>query len=488
MVGPRPPVPLAAADSTVNVVEAVVHSSDTQPSEGSGSGNEAEGCVHVSDDEVSPDSVGVDPEATEADGSEEVSHPEVAAAEADPGAAGDVVAGEPPREGPSNMVDMPNVLSGMIVVNQGGGDVDDVEIQVRVAPSRGIEVEVPARVMNEQNESVGVARAMVNHLLTDRVTNRLNQLVEISSGREMVTPEHSPVQMDVDENENRYSGDDNVKGTDPNPQEHGGHSKGSKLAYKGRARAPDTDDSDEDVNNESESESDKENDANAANKVISPINKPFRASDSLYFREMVKTKQTPRRGKSSSGGKAASRKRFDDKTGWPIFPEKNPDQEWKDALKLCMQAAAKGGKIAKEAKARCEFLGYHWRTGLLLTANDGGGLTGGNPRKPHRYRPGTVALREIRRYQKSTELLIRKLPFQRLVREIAQDYKDDLRFQSKAILALQEASETFLVNFFEDCNLLAIHAKRVTIMPKDVKLCARIWQRYTGVDYAKNSR
>ena len=86
-------------------------------------------------------------------------------------------------------------------------------------------------------------------------------------------------------------------------------------------------------------------------------------------------------------------------------------------------------------------------------------------KKPHRYRPGTVALREIRKYQKSTELLIRKLPFQRLVREIAQDFKTDLRFQSSAVLALQEASEAYLVGLFEDTNLCAIHAKRVTIMP-----------------------
>ena len=93
--------------------------------------------------------------------------------------------------------------------------------------------------------------------------------------------------------------------------------------------------------------------------------------------------------------------------------------------------------------------------------------------KPHRYRPGTVALREIRKYQKSTELLIRKLPFQRLVREIAQDFKTDLRFQSSAILA-QEASEAYLVGLFEDTNLCAIHAKRVTIMPKDIQLARRI--------------
>nr|XP_017200935.2 histone H3.3A-like [Oryctolagus cuniculus] len=98
----------------------------------------------------------------------------------------------------------------------------------------------------------------------------------------------------------------------------------------------------------------------------------------------------------------------------------------------------------------------------------------GGVKKPHRYRPGTVALREIRCYQKSTELLIRKLPFQRLVREIAQDFKTDLRFQSAAIGALQEASEAYLVGLFEDTNLCAIHAKRVTIMPKDIQLARRI--------------
>ena len=95
-------------------------------------------------------------------------------------------------------------------------------------------------------------------------------------------------------------------------------------------------------------------------------------------------------------------------------------------------------------------------------------------KKNHRYRPGTVAVREIRRYQKSTELLIRKLPFQRLVREIAQDFKTDLRFQSSAVVALQEASEAYLVGLFEDTNLCAIHAKRVTIMPKDLQVARRI--------------
>ena len=98
----------------------------------------------------------------------------------------------------------------------------------------------------------------------------------------------------------------------------------------------------------------------------------------------------------------------------------------------------------------------------------------GGVKRAHRFRPGTVALREIRRFQKSTELLIRKLPFQRLVREIANDFKNDLRFQSSAVLALQEASEAYMVGLFEDTNLCAIHAKRVTIMPKDMQLARRI--------------
>ena len=95
-------------------------------------------------------------------------------------------------------------------------------------------------------------------------------------------------------------------------------------------------------------------------------------------------------------------------------------------------------------------------------------------KKPHRYRPGTVALREIRKYQKSTDLLIPKLPVQRLVREIAQERRTDIRFTTTALLSLQEASEAYLVGLFEDTNLCAIHAKRVTIMPKDIQLARRI--------------
>lgn len=95
-------------------------------------------------------------------------------------------------------------------------------------------------------------------------------------------------------------------------------------------------------------------------------------------------------------------------------------------------------------------------------------------KKPFRFRPGSLALREIRRYQKSTDLLIRKLPFQRLVREISQFLKVNLRFQKSALLALQEASEAYLVRIFEDTNLCAFHAKRITINVKDMLLVRRI--------------
>ena len=100
--------------------------------------------------------------------------------------------------------------------------------------------------------------------------------------------------------------------------------------------------------------------------------------------------------------------------------------------------------------------------------------TGGRPPKKHKYRPGTVALREIRKYQKSTDLLIRKAPFNRLVREIARDQRDYIRFCSSAVSALQEAAEAYLAGLFEDTNLCAIHAKRVTIMPRDIQLARRI--------------
>jgi len=111
--------------------------------------------------------------------------------------------------------------------------------------------------------------------------------------------------------------------------------------------------------------------------------------------------------------------------------------------------------------------------------------------KKKRFRPGTVALREIRKYQKSTDLLIQKLPFSRVVREVAMDMITDdgqgyddgrgLRWQSSAILALQEATEAYLVHLFEDANLCAIHAKRVTIMQRDIQLARRIRGPWGGL-------
>ncbi|PWN91934.1 histone H3-like centromeric protein cse-4 [Acaromyces ingoldii] len=122
----------------------------------------------------------------------------------------------------------------------------------------------------------------------------------------------------------------------------------------------------------------------------------------------------------------------------------------------------------------------HRHGGKAIASGNGGDTP---KRKKPRFRPGTVALREIRHYQKSTELLIQKLPFARVVREVAHDFVTSvyqsgggagLRWQSSAILALQEATEAFLVHLFEDANLCAIHAKRVTIMKRDMELARRI--------------
>ena len=120
----------------------------------------------------------------------------------------------------------------------------------------------------------------------------------------------------------------------------------------------------------------------------------------------------------------------------------------KKILKKALQKVAKGKKSVKKAPKHKKF----------------------------RYRPGTVALREIRRYQKSTELVLRKLPFQQLVREIIQDITGSVNYRvaPATMNALQEAAEAYLVGLFEDSNLCAIHAKRVTIMPKDIQIARRI--------------
>jgi histone H3/H4 len=152
-------------------------------------------------------------------------------------------------------------------------------------------------------------------------------------------------------------------------------------------------------------------------------------------------------------------------------------------------------KRAKPATARKSTGGHPPRRGrdeVASAAPPGGARESGadGQRKKHRYRPGTVALREIRKYQKTTDLLIQRLPFSRVVREIALDMMTDtneydgetgLRWQSSAILALQEATEAYLVHLFEDANLCAIHAKRVTIMQRDIQLARRIRGPWGGM-------
>ncbi|KAG1768129.1 histone-fold-containing protein [Suillus occidentalis] len=130
------------------------------------------------------------------------------------------------------------------------------------------------------------------------------------------------------------------------------------------------------------------------------------------------------------------------------------------------------------------------RGGKIKASNADAEDEQGQSRKKRRYRPGTLALREIRKYQRSTDLLLRRLPFSRVVREIAMDMMTDtnyergeagLRWQSSAIMALQEATEAFLVHLFEDANLCAIHAKRVTIMQRDIQLARRIRGPWGGL-------
>jgi len=114
------------------------------------------------------------------------------------------------------------------------------------------------------------------------------------------------------------------------------------------------------------------------------------------------------------------------------------------------------------------------RPGIQRKPKNKSSCQGPTAKKTRRYRPGIVALREIRRYQKSTDLLIKHAPFERLVREVSFSMKKDLRWQKTAVLALQEATESYLVDLFIDANLCAIHAKRVTLMVKDMQLARRI--------------
>ena len=98
----------------------------------------------------------------------------------------------------------------------------------------------------------------------------------------------------------------------------------------------------------------------------------------------------------------------------------------------------------------------------------------GGVKKPCHYQPGTRALQEISKYQRGTDLLIRKLPFMHVIQEIGQQFLPGVRFHGTVVMALQEAAEAYLVSLFKDGNLCTIHAKRVTLMPKDLQLAKRI--------------
>ena len=141
-------------------------------------------------------------------------------------------------------------------------------------------------------------------------------------------------------------------------------------------------------------------------------------------------------------------------------------RKWKAATPLKQLALAI--KLAKE-NARLKLRGST-PSGYYQRQKPAEGKDG----KPKKWRPGMRALQEIRFYQKSCNLLVRKLPFLRLVQELLHDEKAGMRIQTSAIYALQEVSKAYLVYLFEDANLCAIHTKRVTIMPKDIQLAHRI--------------
>ena len=122
-------------------------------------------------------------------------------------------------------------------------------------------------------------------------------------------------------------------------------------------------------------------------------------------------------------------------------------------------SVATGSKASKQDKARKK------------TAAAEGGI---KEKRKFRFRPGTVAIREIKKYQKATHFMLPKAPFQRFIRSISDGIDSQLRFQSAALLALQEAAESYLTGLFEDANLCAIHASRMTVMKKDLDLARRL--------------
>lgn len=135
----------------------------------------------------------------------------------------------------------------------------------------------------------------------------------------------------------------------------------------------------------------------------------------------------------------------------------------KEVVSKSKQAVATGSKASKASANKKK------------TAAAAGGIK--KEKRQHRFRPGTVALREIKRYQKATTFMLSKAPFQRFIRAICEGIDGQLRFQAQALIALQEAAESYLTGLFEDANLCAIHARRVTVQPRDMHLARRIHGR-----------
>lgn len=129
-------------------------------------------------------------------------------------------------------------------------------------------------------------------------------------------------------------------------------------------------------------------------------------------------------------------------------------------------------KVAAKAKAATKMPTKHKDSkAIKKTAPAEGGM---KDKRRKGFKPGTVTLREVKRYQKTVNMLLPRAPFQRLVKEITERMDHKLRFQSQALQALQEATEAYIVGLFEDTNLCAIHAKRVTVQKKDMHLARRI--------------
>ena len=174
----------------------------------------------------------------------------------------------------------------------------------------------------------------------------------------------------------------------------------------------------------------------------------YDVKNSVYFREMARWKKTKKLNKNKPRNTTGSSKQ----PRLPIATNPLKKTGTGTGVKNAVRAATKAAQNNKRKNKPA---------------------TGG-VKKPHCYRLGMVALREIRRYQKSMELLVRKLAMARLIREITQDFKTDLRFQQAVTVALHEATEYYIMGLMEDTNLCAIHARRVTIIPKDMQLARRI--------------